>query len=133
MPDPSKQTYFRAFPVLQGVYLEDSWVLDVSPSEDACAFHLEAVLTPDHPRYRSPHAGEQQCYAGATLLLTSASPISFHRSDMQPATDATGESDWGNIDTFEAVDWEGHHAWSLHGAWGELVIAEPAVCLVLAD
>lgn len=54
--------YSEAFPDLAGVLLEDSWVLDIAPSERAVSFQLDVVLTPDHPRHRPPTTGEQHCY-----------------------------------------------------------------------
>lgn len=133
MPDPFEPTYSQAFPALTGIYLEDSWVLAVTPADDGCEFRLEAVLTPEHPRYRPPAPGEQHCYEDATLTLTSASPISFQGSNRPPATDATGQRDWGNIDTFEPVDWEGRDAWLVQGDWGELTVVQPNVRLALLD
>ena len=131
--NPLTPNYFEVFSDLACVYLEDSWVLGVIAGPNACVFRLEAVLTPDHPLFRTPSAGEQYCYAPAILTLSSGVAVSFKRSALPPATDATGERDWGNIDTFVPVDWEGRDAWSLEGLWGELVIAEPAVGLVFSD
>ena len=37
VPDPSTLRYFKVFPALAGVYLEDSWVLDVMPEQNVCA------------------------------------------------------------------------------------------------
>lgn len=41
--------------------------------------------------------------------------------------DASGEMDFGSIDTFEPVDWEGQPAWVLTGEWGEPVAVQPTV------
>jgi hypothetical protein len=38
-------TYDAAFRDLANVYLEDSWILDVTPTEYALRFVIEAVLT----------------------------------------------------------------------------------------
>ena len=45
---------------MQHVYLPDSWVLAVETDATRVCFVLEAVLTPEHPRYYSPpKPGEQ--------------------------------------------------------------------------
>jgi len=119
--------YFVAFDALAGTYLEDSWVLDVSASERDCTFRLDLVLTPQHPGYHQPRPGEQYCYARALLRVTSGVAVAFQPGTGPPASDATGEFDWGNIDTFDSVDWEGRDAWQLTGSWGELLAAEPEV------
>jgi hypothetical protein len=41
----------EAFSDLAGVYLEDSWVLELAPSDDGLALRLEAALTPEHPLF----------------------------------------------------------------------------------
>jgi len=58
--------YQDVFADLADIYLEDSWVLDVSATEHGVAFRLDAVLTPDHLRYHPPAPGEQHCYLQAT-------------------------------------------------------------------
>jgi hypothetical protein len=49
---------YKSFPGLAGVFLEDSYVLGISESSEQVVFHLDAVLTPEHPAYHSPRAGE---------------------------------------------------------------------------
>ncbi len=127
MDDLTSAAYEVAFDALAGVYLEDSWVLEVTVQDEGCTFELDAVLTPEHPRYRDPRPGEQYCYERARLTLTSGSAVEFQPDPGPPATDATGEQDWGNIDTFVPVDWEGRAAWALGGGWGTLLLAEPSV------
>lgn len=39
--------YQDAFADFAEIYLEDSWVLDVTPTERGAVFRLDAVLTPD--------------------------------------------------------------------------------------
>jgi len=121
--------YFVAFDALAGTYLEDSWVLDVQASERECTFRLDVVLTPEHPNYQHPRPGEQYCYARALLRVDSHVAVAFQRGTGPPAIDATGELDWGNIDTFDPVDWEGRDAWQLTGSWGELLAVEPEVSI----
>jgi hypothetical protein len=132
VPASEPATYFEAFDALTGVSLEDSWVLDVRASDGDCVFRLDLVLTPEHAAYHSPKPGEQHCYVPATLRIAASDAMSFQRGQGQPARDATGESDYGHIDTFVPVDWEGRDAWMLTGDWGELLVAAPEVTVALS-
>ncbi|WP_133176489.1 hypothetical protein [Nocardioides currus] len=99
--------YQGAFADLAEIYLKDSWVLEVDATEHGVAFRLDAVLTPNHPRYHPSAPGEQHCYVRATLTVASTTRSLLHRSDAPAATDASGELDFGNIDVFNPVDWDG--------------------------
>jgi hypothetical protein len=52
--------------------------------------------------------------------------VILQRGYRPPATDATGEVDDGNIDTFEPV---GPETWQLTGDWGIAVLRRPDVRL----
>jgi hypothetical protein len=56
-------------PELQGVYLEDSYLLGFRC--EGPDIHLDALfaVTLDHPEYRPPSAGEQHCYGRGALVL----------------------------------------------------------------
>jgi hypothetical protein len=71
--------YYEAFSDLAGVYLEDSWVLELAPSEDGLVLRLDVVLTPEHPLYEAPKPGEQHCYRAAWLTVR-AKPVNVHLS-----------------------------------------------------
>lgn len=86
---------YTSFPGLAGVYLEDSYVLDISEIAARVVVRLKAVLMPEHPAYRSPHSGINSYY-----------------------TDAFGERDLGNIDSL-TVDGDVHVA---EGDWGAVRI-----------
>lgn len=120
--------YQDAFADLAAIYLEDSWVLDVTPIEHGVVFRLDAVLTPDHYRYQ-PGPGEQHCYRRARLTVASAKRSKLHRSEAPAATDASGELDFGNIDVFIPVEWDGEAAWEMSGDWGELLTVESSVAI----
>jgi hypothetical protein len=59
---------YKSFPGLAGVFLEDSYVLGISESSEQLVFHLDAVLTPEHPAYQPPRPGEHYCYANGSLV-----------------------------------------------------------------
>lgn len=119
--------YDGAFHALAGVYLEDSWVLEVAPSHDGLALRLETVLKAEHPLYEAPAAGERHCYRNAWLDVRSADPVEVELSGARPAVDASGTEDVGNIDRF-AVD-ERVGLWVLEGGWGIAKFRDPSVSL----
>jgi hypothetical protein len=120
------QPYFEAFPELSGAYLEDSWVLSVAVENRQATFDLDLVLTPQHPAYHSPKPGEQHCYMRASLVIA-AQEFSFRASQAAPAVDASGEEDFGNIDSFVNV---GGDRWRIDGSWGTLDVRSPQVTIV---
>jgi hypothetical protein len=129
---PVGEEYFESFRALRAIVLEDSWVLDIAPQSKGCRFRLDAVLTPEHPLYHPPRAGESNCYMPAVLELSSTHPVSYEATTAQPATDATGHRDWGNIDSFSpaSAGESSGTTWRLLGDWGSLLIQDPMVVLV---
>jgi hypothetical protein len=103
-------------------------MLDVSEAGLAVTFALDLVLTPEHPEY-PPIPGEQYCFRRARLTVASPKRSQLHRSDAPPGTDASGERDFGNIDVFMAVDWDGENALEMSGGWGDLPTVEPDVSI----
>lgn len=118
--------YNEAFSDLAGVYLEDSWVLELAPTEQELALRIDAVLTPEHPLYEPPTPGEQHCYRSAWLSVHGDS-VETHLSGSPPATDATGEEDFGHVDAFVFDPTDEH--WLLEGDWGTARVHEPDVAL----
>jgi hypothetical protein len=92
--------YHEQFQDLAGVFLEDSWVLEVKPSAHGVSLRLEVVLTADHPHYAPPRAGEQHCYRNGCFELRSAEPLDIELSGAPPSVDAASESDLGHVDYF---------------------------------
>lgn len=131
--DRDMGAYHEVFEDLVGIYLEDSWVLDIVQSRNALVFMLDAVLTPDHPAYRAPKPGEQFCYRLAQLRIGGASAIVLRRSGLPPIVGPAGELDYGNIDYFRAVPGELPPLWELSGEWGEAAVRDPQVRLRLED
>ena len=115
-------TYSDVFAPLAHIYLEDSWVLALRQSDTTLAFDLDVVLTEGHPEYTGPAAGEQYDYRRARLTLQGA--VTCTLSGRPPATDATGEQDLGNIDSW-LIDDAGTSL--LAGDWGEAQVANAEV------
>lgn len=102
------------------MYLPDSWVLAVETDASSyVSFLLEAALQPEHPLYYSPpHPGEQYAYARLRWRLTGRVHWNEGPSLDHPACDASGEFDFGNIDS-----WIGSGSNDcLEGEWGNVVV-----------
>jgi hypothetical protein len=121
--------YHEAFSDLAGVHLEDSWVLELAPSDDGLALRLETVLAPQHPLYEAPKPGEQHCYREAWLTVR-ADQIEVRLSRSPPAPDASGELDLGHVDAF--VFNPADDSWELEGDWGHARAGQPEVRLRFA-
>ncbi|MGU3435031.1 hypothetical protein ACNHUS_18685 [Actinomycetes bacterium M1A6_2h] len=110
-------TDYRNLPGLAGVYLEDSYVTAINEATDL-VFELDAVLTPAHPDYRQPRAGEQYCYAAATLTFQKPFEVEWIRRTMVRSVDADGLEDLGSIDRLT----QSGNSYRLTGDWGEVVV-----------
>lgn len=106
-------------PPLDGYYFEDSWVLAIETSNVGAVLTIEAVLTPQHPKFGLPRPGEQYAYERIALRFDDAKTVSFRPSGAAPATDASGEKDLGNINYF-GIGPAGSYV--LEGDWGTLVM-----------
>jgi hypothetical protein len=120
---------YNSFPGLVGVYLEDSYVLGISESSDQLVFHLDAVLTPDHPAYHSPRPGERYCYANGCLVFPGVTGVVWLRRNSSRYTDASGQDDLGNIDIL-TVDGD---AVVVEGDWGTVRISGAQPCFEPSD
>jgi len=106
---------YSAAAELAGVYLEDSYVLGITEELPRLTFKIEAVLTPDSPRYHTPDPDEQYCYAMGQLVFRDVSRVAWERKSFRRYTDAEGAEDMGNIDFLRRY---GDH-WYIGGDWGE--------------
>jgi hypothetical protein len=113
-------------PGFEHLYLEDSWVLGVGETEDGLTFDVETVLNQDH-QWTPPKPGEVHCHQ--RLLIAFRRPTSIEwieRFPGPPATDATGQKDYGHIDTFLCDD----ERYELNGNWGHVVVHGPAPAVI---
>lgn len=86
---------------LEGVYLEDSFVLAVSVKPKEVDFDVDLVLAETHPQYSSPRKGERYCYRRGRIRFLGTRQVSWRMGSVQAAYDATGEVDYGGFDRFE--------------------------------
>ncbi|WP_226862916.1 hypothetical protein [Mycolicibacterium baixiangningiae] len=70
---------YSEYPCLAGIYLEDSYVLDVAETPGQLTFMLDAALTPESPQYRPPRPREHHCYTPGKLISSGASRIDWER------------------------------------------------------
>lgn len=115
---------YADYPSLSGLYLEDSYVLDIVETAAEIKFVLDAVLTPAHPLYHTPAAGEQYCYVGGELVFSGVLGIEWLERSVQNYRDAAGAEDLGNIDSLTSSG----GVYSVNGDWGSVRIrsnAEP--------
>jgi hypothetical protein len=100
-------------------YLPDSWVLSVETDSTRVCFVLDAVLTPQHPRYYSPpKRGEQYAYSRVRWCLHGEVCWNDGPHLDRPAVDASGEHDFGNVDAwFQEADVD-----HLEGSWGTVAV-----------
>ena len=108
--------YHKAYPQLELVYLEDSYVLEIEELSSKLRFVLLAVLCEDHPKYRVPKQNEQHCYVEATLVFEGTVDLRWLDRSRAVHVDPDGSTDMGNIDTF-SID-EGVNR--LSGGWGNV-------------
>ena len=116
---------YSRVPGFEGLYLEDSWVLDITARPGVLEFVVELVLRESHPRYESPKAGEQYCYRRGVLRFGAVSSLRWDRQGAVPAIDTTGEQDYGSVDALGVTD----HAYTVEGDFGRIAVesAPPTV------
>ncbi|KJY74129.1 hypothetical protein TW78_08835 [Vibrio coralliilyticus] len=105
------------------IYLEDSFVLRICESYNEISFIVEAVLTENHPLYRSPESGEQYCYKKGKIVFQGLKCVKWISKNETPFKDVSGEEDYGNIDTFQLLN----DQYRLSGDWGELEVRSSSV------
>jgi len=112
---------------LAGVFLEESYVLDIEARPGRVKFDLDFVLTPEHPNYTAPAVGEQFCFRRGSLEFEGVRRLIWSDQGAPPARDATGEIDFGNIDslTFDEV------GFVLEGSWGRMELRAASVSATL--
>jgi hypothetical protein len=94
---------YTDLPGLAEIVLEESYVLDIKAEPGAVTFDMEFALTPQHPAYSPPPSSEIECFRRGTLRLVGVRRLTWTEQGRPPAVDASGEKDWGHVDSF---DWD---------------------------
>ncbi len=74
------------------------------------------LRTPGNVRATRPKPGEMYCYGRVALTFPGVRSIEWISRGGRPATDASGEGDWGHIDTFLRDG----NTYQLTGDWGHV-------------
>lgn len=104
---------YYELPGLEQIYLEDSFVLGVEILPGTVKIQLDVVLREGHPSYVAPSADEQYCFRKGALRLEEVSEVTWRMPTGPPAVDASGDTDYGGIDSYEVDD-------SVHRIIGEI-------------
>jgi hypothetical protein len=115
-------------PELSEIVLEESYVLGVTALPGQVTFDMDFVLTPAHPLYAPPPPSESECFRRGTLRLFGVRRLEWDEQGRPPATDASGERDFGHVDSFE---WD-HERYVLCGDWGRIDAVSEGAEITLA-
>lgn len=110
---------YWSIPGFDSLYLEDSWVLDITARPGVLEFVVDLVLRESHPRYEAPKAGEGYCYRRGVLRFRGVSSLMWQGQGTVPAIDATGEQDYGSVDVLTVTD----DVYTVEGDFGRIVVA----------
>lgn len=92
---------WREIDLFRGIDLNDSFVLGWHYEGDRLIFNLEVSVWPESEYYHAPKEGEYTCYRRGTLIFEGVKSIKglLPMAEARSSTDASGEADYGNIDT----------------------------------
>lgn len=113
-----KQSYLE-LPGFEFVFLEESFVTDVVARPSSVRFSCSFVLTEHHPLYFDPRPNEFYCYLDGILLFEGVSALEWVNQATSPWVDASGELDYGNIDSLEFES----NQYFLEGDWGAMTVS----------
>jgi hypothetical protein len=116
----------RSYEELNGlaeIVLEESYVLGVAAQPGELTFEVDFALTQEHPAYAPPPPSETECFRRGTLRFVGVERLVWEGQGAPPAIDASGESDFGHIDSFE---WEDGR-YVINGDWGRIEATAGAV------
>lgn len=117
-------------PEFSEIDLSESYVLGWNISHDSVEFQVEAVLCQGHPMYHEPKPNEWACFHPGQLVFREVQSLVGlpDQSKVRPSIDASGEHDYGHIDTLSRV---GNEFW-LSGDFGDVTFTAKDICLVLS-
>jgi hypothetical protein len=119
---------YTELPGLAEIVLEESYVLGIRIEPGTVSFDMDFVLSSHHPRYTPPPPDERDSFRRGTLRLLGVRRLRWDGQGAPPALDASGEIDFGHIDSFE---WE-DDTFVLEGDWGRLEANASEVAASLA-
>lgn len=114
---------YTSIPGFTELILEESFVLGISALPTRVTIDVEFALTPDHPAYVPPPPDENEAYRRGQILFSGVRRPVWADQGVRPATDATGEIDYGHIDDLR---WDGE-IFELEGDWGRMTLEARSV------
>jgi hypothetical protein len=115
---------------LQDIVLEESYILAITATPGQVVFKVDFVLTPDHPHYQPYNPVEAfACFRRGELRFQDIKILYWTGQSAPPSVDATGELDYGHIETFE---WE-PACYQLLGDWGYMEVTGGDVQVTIDD
>ena len=120
---------YWALPALEHVVLEESWILGIVVRPDLVEIDVDLCYARDHPELLPPCEGEYAYFRRGTIRFINVSSASWEKSWARPARDASGEEDWGHIDTLERQG----TAFTLTGDFGVIRLEAAALEIELTE
>lgn len=106
-----------------GLWLEESFHLEIRQTGDTISLGFEFYLTEDHPLWSEPKPDEWGCYKKGWLIFSSVTSFALNPTNNRPSSDATGEMDFGNVDTFKIAG----NNYMIMTDWGTIDLVADAV------
>lgn len=112
---------------MDGIDLQDSFILGWAVSENEFSIQLEASIWPSSVHYTRPKPSEYTCYKKAALTFFNFSHISSvkEQTEITPTTDLDGSLDYGNIDSFSKTA----SGFSISACFGNVTVISGKVVL----
>mgnify|MGYP000368437538 CR=1 FL=1 len=110
---------YTDLPGFEALVLEESYVLGIQATPGALTFDVDLVLTPEHPAYAPPAADETECFRRGRVRFCEVHRLVWDQQGAPPATDASGEIDFGHIDSLVWDD----GTFRLEGDWGRMEVS----------
>lgn len=114
---------------LAGLYLQDSYVLAIAKQDSSVVFTMDLALAPEHSHYQPPRPGEYHCFRRARIKLVQARSARFVEESMRAFHDATGEVDYGTIDSWVVRG----ELTRISGDWGVLEVEGGTITVELDE
>ena len=90
---------YSDFPDFKQLYLEDSYVKQISLDPKRISLIIEAVILKDHPLFSEPRCGEKYCYRDVRLSFHSVKTCEWKNFSWPLHVPDDGmEQDFGNMD-----------------------------------
>jgi len=88
---------YQDLPGFEAIYLESSYVMSIEISYERLHIDMDFLLTPGHPMYQTPRAGEQYCYRTGSIDFRAVSGVVWNMRPNALTQDPEGDPDLGNL------------------------------------